>query len=146
MPMPKSVTKVSKDGVEFISNVDAVNYTITELTRAALRDVAKFIRKIIITELKKLPGMKRHKRPYNLQYWVRKQESDLMIGFKHDAWYSVGQEIGERGIPKKGIMRNAVYDNISTIVEIESQYLSALSADDPTSLIDEKEYIGDEES
>ena len=50
MPMPKSVVKIKKDGIEFTSNVDRVQYTIEELTRAALRDAAKLIRKRMITK------------------------------------------------------------------------------------------------
>lgn len=146
MPLPKSVVKIKKGGVEYVSNVDAVNYSIVELTRAALRDVGKFIRKRTIEKIKKLPGLKRHRRPYNLQYWVRRRETDMLIGFKHDAWYSTGMEIGEKGMPKKGFLRDTTYDNIKTIVEIESQYLSALNKDDPSGLFDEGEILGDEKS
>ena len=45
MAVPKSVVKIKKGGVEYISNVDATKYTIKELSRAALRDTAKLIRK-----------------------------------------------------------------------------------------------------
>ena len=84
MPMPKSVVKVKKDGVEYISNVDRTKYTLTELTRAALKDVGKFLRKRMIQELQEFPGMKRNKRIYNsTQYWVRKRDCDLQIGIKH---------------------------------------------------------------
>ena len=37
MPLPKSV-KFSRNGVEFLSNCDRIQYTLKELTRAALRD------------------------------------------------------------------------------------------------------------
>jgi HK97 gp10 family phage protein len=138
MPMPKSVTKIKKDGIEFISNVDACQYTITELSRAALRDVAKFVRKQMILELKKLPGMKRSKRPYkSTQYWVRRRETDLQIGFKHNSWYGVLQELGSKNQPKRDILRNSVYRNINKIREIESKYLSGI---DNPSLIDESEF------
>ena len=50
MPIPKSVTKIKKGNVEFISNVDRVQYTLTELTRAALRDVGKFICNVFRTK------------------------------------------------------------------------------------------------
>ena len=45
MSVPKSVVKVKKGGVEYTSNVDAAQYYIFELNRAALRDVAKFVKK-----------------------------------------------------------------------------------------------------
>ena len=43
MSVPKSVTKFDKNGVKFVSNVDYCQYTIQELTRAALKDVGKFV-------------------------------------------------------------------------------------------------------
>lgn len=79
--MPRSVTRINKKGIKFVSNVDRVQFTIRELCRAALRDTAKFLRKRMIEQLKQLPGMKRSKRIYNsTQYWVRKNENDLQIG------------------------------------------------------------------
>lgn len=143
MPIPKSVTKVTKDGVTFKSNVDRAQYTLTELKRAALRDVAKLIRKRMIQKLKKLPGMKRSKRLYrSTQYWLRRREGDLQIGFKHDTWYGVHQELGTSKQPKRGILRDTVYENINEIVKIQGQYLSAIEDDNKAkSLIDEEEKI-----
>lgn len=127
MPLPKSVVKIKKDGIEFTSNVDRVQYTIEELTRAALRDSAKLIRKRMITKLKTLPGMRRSKRLYNsTQYWVRKRECDLQIGFKHDTWYGVHQELGDRNQPARHILRSTVMENIDEIRRIEGAYLSAI--------------------
>ena len=148
MPMPKSVTKIKKDGIEFISSVDRANYTIRELTRAALKDVAKLLRKRMIEELKKLPGMKRHRRIYNsTQYWVRKKECDLQVGVKHDSWYGVNQELGTKGMPKKGVIRETTFKHIDDIRRIEGQYLSAIEDENKAlGLIDEEEEIGDEES
>lgn len=145
MPMPKSVTKIKKDGVEFISNVDRVQYTIEELSRAALRDVAKYVRKEMIKELKKLPGMRKSKRIYNsAQYWVRKRETDLQIGFRHDTWYGAWQELGDRNQPARNILRNAVYPNIDQIRVIEGQYLSAIEDENKAlGLIDEEEYTSE---
>lgn len=142
MPMPKSVTKVSKNGITFVSNVDKTQYTIKELSRRALFDVAKFLRKEMIKELKKMPGMKRSKRIYNsTQYWVRKNEGDLQIGFKHNAWYGVHQELGDRNQPKRSILRDTVYNNIDKIRLIEGQYLSAIADENKAlGLINEEEY------
>jgi hypothetical protein len=140
--MPKSVTKVTKDGVTFISSVDRVNYTIQELTRAAQRDTAKLIRKRMIEKLKKLPGMKKSKRPYkSTQYWVRKRENDLQIGFKHNTWYGVLQELGDRNQPARHVLRSTVFENIPIIRDIQSQYLSAVNNESRAiSLIDEQEH------
>ena len=134
MPMPKSITKVDKKGgVTFTSNVDAVNYTIKELSRAALRDTAKFIRKKLILEIRKLPGMKRGKRvPRSIKYWNRKRETDLLVGFSHSTWYSARSELGTHGSPARGILRNTVYQNIGEIQKIQAQYLSGLSQENPS--------------
>lgn len=147
MPVPKSVMKMNKkDGVTFISNVDRAQYTIKELSRAALKDVAKFIKKSMIVEMKKLPGMRRSRRPSKaVGSWVRPMEGDLQIGFGHtkkgtsgDTWYGIQQELGSENQPKRAIMRSTVYDNIPMIIKIESQYLSALENEARAlSLIDE---------
>ncbi len=148
MPMPKSITKYSnKNGVTFTSGVDRANYTIRELSRAALKDVAKVIRKKMISKLKELPGMKKNKRIYSsTQYWVRKKETDLQLGFKHDTWYGVLQELGGQNQPKRSILRDTVFESIDDIQKIEAQYLSAVEDEmKAQQLIDEAEEVGDED-
>lgn len=141
MPLPKSVTKVKKNGVEFVSNVDRAQYTIAELSRAALRDTAKLLRKRLIAKYKKLPGMKRSKRVYrSMQYWLRRREGDLVIGHKHDTWYGAKSELGTQGQPARNILRETVYENIDEIRKIQGQYLSAISDENKAlGLIDESE-------
>lgn len=146
MPLPKSVIKIKKNGVEYVSNVDRVQYTLNELTRAALRDTAKFIRKLMIQELKKMPGMKRSRRLYrSAQYWVRRKETDLQIGFKHDSWYGSRSELGTHGSPARGILRNTVFKNIPEIRKIQSKYLSGISDENPSLAgTSEDEYVSPE--
>lgn len=143
MAMPKSVTKITREGVEFTSNVDRAQYTIQELSRRALGDTARFIRRQMNNEVRKLPGMRRSRRPYRSnQYWVRRRETDLQIGFKHDTWYGVEQELGTNNQPARNILRNSVYDNIDTIRRIQGQYLSAVEDDNRArGLIDESEIV-----
>ncbi|WP_040413428.1 HK97-gp10 family putative phage morphogenesis protein [Desulfosporosinus sp. OT] len=130
MPLPRSVTKITRDGVQFTSNVDRTKYLLVELQRAALRDTAKLIRKKMVAKLRKLPGMKRSKRPYSsTQYWVRKRETDLQIGFKHDTWYGVLQELGTKGQPARNILRGTVMDNIDDIRRVQGKYLSAIESE-----------------
>lgn len=146
--MPKSVTKYSnKNGVTFTSGVDRANYTIQELSRAALKDVAKVIRKKMIVKLKELPGMKKNKRIYSsTQYWVRKKETDLQVGFKHDTWYGTLQELGGKNQPKRSVLRDTVFESIDDIQKIEAQYLSAVEDEmKAQQLIDEAEEVGDED-
>lgn len=130
MSVPKSVVKFRRNGIEYVSSVDRVNYTIRELTRAALRDVGKFVSRKCNSEAMKLPGLKKSRRVRGkssaFQYWARKKECDLQVGIKHNTWYGVDEELGSNKQPRRGILRKSVYDNIPTIVEIESKYLSAL--------------------
>lgn len=139
MPLPNARMKINRDGVTFESNVDAIQYALVELQRAALRDSAKFIRKRMIEKLKILPGMKKNKRIYSSsQYWVRRRETDLQIGFKHNSWYGVLQELGDRGQPKRNILRSTVMENIDEIQRIQAQYLSALNQENPDIPSDEE--------
>lgn len=130
MSVPKSVVKFSKNGVTYTSEVDKVSYTIQELTRAALRDAGRFVSRTCNTAAMALPGLKKSKRVRGgssaFQFWVRKQEKDLIVGIKHDTWYGADQELGNKNQPRRGILRNSVYNNIAQIVEIESKYLSAM--------------------
>ncbi len=141
MPLPNAKMKINKDVVKFESNVDAVMYSMTELSRAALRDTAKFLRKRMVEKLRNLQGMRKSKRPYSsTQYWVRKRETDLQIGFKHNTWYGVFQELGDRGQPKRDILRGTVMENLDEIQRIQAQYLSALNQEKPD-IPSEEEYL-----
>jgi HK97 gp10 family phage protein len=146
MPMPPSVMRINKDGVTFVSNVDRAKYTIQELERAALKDVAKFLRRRMVDKLKQLPGMRRSKRIYSsTQYWVRRREADLQIGVKHDSWYGAHQELGTSQQPKRGVVRNTVMENIDQIRIIQGQYLKAIEDENRArGLINEEEGVGDE--
>ena len=148
MSIPKSVVKFKKGDIVYTSSVDRVQYTMRELTRAALRDVGKFVARTCNSAAMKLQGMKRSRRVRGktsaFQYWVRKKEGDLQVGIKHGTWYGEQQELGTRNQPKRGFLRTSVYDNIPTIVEIESKYLSALESEaEALRLIEsEDEYTG----
>ena len=146
MAIPKSVTKVSKDGkVIYTQSVDRVNYTIRELTRAALRDVGKFVCKQFRDSY--YATFKKHSGRVGkfTQYWVKHKQKnvELEVGIKPNAFYGGYQELGSSKTTKHAFLTHAVQDNIATIVEIESKYLSALE-DEATalSLISEEEYEG----
>lgn len=146
MPVPPAV-KITKQGVELISNVDRCKYFITELTRAALKDVGKLVRRRGLDKMRKLRGLRRGKRPpHALQYWVRKRETDLQVGLKHNTWYSVDQELGTRNQPKRSILRDSAFENIDDIRRIEGAYLSAIEDENRAlGLIDEEEGVGEDE-
>lgn len=150
MSVPKSVVKINKNGVQYTSSVDRASYTILELTRAALRDVGKFIARTANSEAMKLPGLKKSRRVrgrtstflYNVP-WAKTGLPHLEVGVKHGTWYGEQQELGTSNQPKRQILRNSAHDNIAKIVEIESQYLSALEDEAKAlNLISEEEYSG----
>ena len=80
------------------------------------------------------------------QYWVRSRECDLQVGIKHRTWYGTEQELGSSKMPKKAILRTSVEQNIPTIIEIESKYLTGLE-DTAAALrnTSENEYQGGDE-
>ena len=150
MSVPKSVVRFRKGGIEYTSNVDFVCYTLVELSRAAMRDVGKFVARTANTQAMKLKGLKKSRRvrgkTSTFRYevpWAESGLPHLEVGVTHNTWYGVDQEMGSSKHPKRSILRNAVHDNIPKIIEIESKYLSALEDEARAlSLIDEGEYSG----
>lgn len=141
MSVPSSV-KFKKGGIEYLNNVDRVNYTIQELTRQALKDVGKYV----CRETRKKINRRTGRLAKGTQYWVRKKETDLQVGFKPMAWYGGYQELGTEKQPKIGALTESVELNVQTIREIEAQYLSAIEDENKAlSLINEAEEIGGDE-
>lgn len=151
-----SPMKFKKDGVEFTSNVDRCCYTIQELSRAALRDVGRYVVRITTRKVRKLEGLGRTKYiQKRFQFWVRKQEGDLIIGMHNilknknpgATWYGIDSELGLNGQPKRAFLKTSVYENINTIRDIEAQYLSAVEDEQRAlALINEEEAFGDGDS
>lgn len=153
MSVPKSVVKVKKEGVEYTSNVDACEYYIYELNRAALRDVAKFVKKrfreSFYTYFDKKTGnagratssvvlSNRDTKYPRVEIGLKKSQLKGVYGYE--------QEFGTSTVPRLGLMQGAVEENIPTIIEIESKYLSALEDEAKAlALIDESEHIDEDE-
>lgn len=143
MPIPKSVTKIKKGNIEYISSCDRVNYTLNELTRAALRDVGKFVCNRFRSGYYGIFSRRKGKVGRYTQYWVRKKECDLQVGIKPFGFYGAFQEFGSSKTKRVGLLHKTVNDNIAKIVEIESKYLSALEDEaQALAMIDENEYEG----
>nr|DAV05945.1 MAG TPA: type I neck protein [Caudoviricetes sp.] len=140
MSLPKAV-KITKNGVEIISNVERIQYTLKELERAALRDVGKLVCKRTKQKIKRRTG----RLAKNTQYWVRSKQKipDLQVGFKPGGFYGLYQEIGTSEIPKIGALSDAAESNIKDIIKIEQQYLSAVGTEEAESLIKEGDYQGE---
>lgn len=142
MAVPKSVVKIKKDGVEYVSNCDRVQYTIHELIRAALRDAGKLICKRTRQKIKKRTG----RGAKNVQYWVRSKQKvpDLQVGLKPGGFYLGFQELGTSKQRKIGALSESTKENIAEIQRITGQYLSAVEDENVANgLIDEGEMQGE---
>lgn len=160
--MPKSVIKVKKDGVEYVSNVDRVQYTIAELSRGALRDVAKLLRARIKEATPVQPGPAGGTLRKNVGTWVRRGKDGtprLQVGVydrqrakKKGYPYAFHAHLLEFGTVKmsaanggRGFIRPPVMDNIDEIQIITGKYLSAIEDENRAlGLIDEDEEISDD--
>ena len=154
MALPKYVT-IRRNGVEYIDGTDRAQYCISELTRAAMRDVGKFVTMRAKTAyyrvFRRLSGKSRQA----IQYWVPKtdygkvvQNAVLYVGFKTKirGFYAAFSEKGTKFLQARGILTDTVSDNLDEIRKIEAQYLSAIELpDDGESLIDESEEISNDD-
>lgn len=157
MPTPKSQVKIkAKEGkaeVTYESNLDACQYYIFELTRAALRDVGKFVSKAFraayYSHFTKQTGQAGKSTKYKV--WSNKDtlypRVDIGLDSKALGFYAYFQEFGTKtgNVPKLGLLTKTVEDNVDEIIRIESQYLSALDGEERAmeSMISESEYGGD---
>lgn len=145
MSAPKSVVKFTKNfvrndslvkastSVKYVSNVDFCQYTIKELSRAALRDVGKFVRikfrENFYKQFKKHSGYAGKVTKCKVYASANTIKPRLEVGLPVGAqpgFYAYFQEVGSSKQPKYGILQKTVNSNVATIIEIESQYLSAL--------------------
>lgn len=158
MAIPKSVVKIKKDGVEYISSVERTKYTIKELSRAALRDVAKLLRRRIKDAVPVYTGTLKR----NVGTWVKRGNNGmptLQVGVydrarakKKGYKYAFHAHLLEFGTKKmqaanngRGFLRPVVMDNIDEIRKIEGKYLSAIEDENRAfGLIDEREEIADD--
>ena len=138
MPLPSSV-KFKKNGVEFLSNCERIQYTIDELIRAALRDTGKYVCRETRKKIRRRTG----RLAKNTQYWVRRKSGDLQVGFKPGGFYGLFQEIGTERERKIAALSESTQNNIATIQKIQQQYLSAVGTESGEQMIDEGEYKGE---
>jgi hypothetical protein len=149
MPLPRSVVRINRNGVKFTSSVERAEYTLEELTRAALRDIGKLVTFKARDKVRAIANhsMKRSQRVKNaFQSWNRRRETDLQVGIKHETWYGVDQELGLDGQPKRDILRKTVFENINVIQEISAKYLKHIE-DEMTAqrMIDENAEVADDD-
>lgn len=148
MSAPKSVTKITKNGIEYTSNVDACQYYLYELNRAALRDVGKFIKRkwkdVYYGHFVRHTGDAGKAVNYKVISGKFTTAPRVQVGLKSgkvDGFYAYFQEFGSSKTPRLGLLSSEVEDNIAQIVEIESKYLSGLEDEAAAlAMIDEGDY------
>lgn len=157
MSAPKSVVKVNKNGVTYTSNVDAAKYYIHELSRAALRDVGKYVKKrwreAYYSHFERHSGSGGKATTFQVISSKTTTAPRVEIGLPHshrgkdvEGFYAYFQEFGTSRQPRLGLLNKLVESNIPQIVEIESKYLSALEDEAKAlSLVDEGDYEDDGE-
>lgn len=139
MAMPKSVTRINKNGITFTENVDALQYTLTELTRAALRDSGKLVVKIAKENAPKRTGKGRKA----IQYFVKRKDTSVQVGIKPSGWYMTFHELGTKKFRKQAFLTNAVHNNIEAIRTVQAKYLSGINDPGVESIINEDDYGGE---
>ena len=131
MGAPKSVVKLSKNGVEYTSSVDKCNYYIFELSRRALMDVGRYVSKVFVDSYYAIFRKHRNWARKAIRYKVFSSKNTkyprVQIGLKNVyVFYTFFQEFGSSKTKKYNLLTKAVEGNVAKIVEIESQYLSSL--------------------
>ena len=140
MPIPSPI-KFTKEGVEFVSQVERANYSILELTRAALRDCGK----LVAREARKRSRRKTGRVRKSIQYWVRRSETDLQVGYKPQGFYGGFAELGTTKQAREAALFNAVQDNLDEMRRIQGQYLSAIEDENKAlGLIDESGEVSED--
>lgn len=161
MATPKAQTKIKykkgKTEITYESNLDATEYYLYELTRAALRDVGKFLcnkfKEGYYAHFKRITGKGGRVTKYKVFSGAKTTAPRVQIGLPHahknfevEGFYAYFQEFGARGgaVPRLGLLTKAAEENVAEIIKIESQYLSGLSGEAARleALVNESDYEG----
>ena len=137
MSAPKSIVKINKTGVQYTSSVDKANYYLFELTRGALRDVGKFVRKTFQAEYYNVFQRHTGEGPKAISYKVWSARSTehprVDIGIQRNSpgkvvkgWYMFYLLRGTKHIRQNSLLEDIVKNNTAQIIDIESQYLTGL--------------------
>lgn len=142
MPIPKGA-RITRDNIEYVNNVEVVNYTMKELIRAALRDCGKLWCNRFRSEYYSVFKRRKGRVGRYAQYWVRSRQDvpDLLVGIKPFAFYGCFQEFGSSKTQRYGLIKKVAEDNIDNFQQLQAQYLSALQNDYPPPL-NEDDYEG----
>ena len=138
-------------GVKYESKAPEVKKVMTELERAALKEVAKFLRKEIKARVPVDEGVLKK----NVGSWVKKKDASLQLGTytrerakrkKYPyAYHAHLVEFGTVKTKAQSFLRDAVMENIDQIRLIEGNYLKEIEDENRArGLIQEDEEIADD--
>jgi HK97 gp10 family phage protein len=142
---------MSRGKINYQSNVKQVKTMMTELERAALKEVAKFIRKAIKARIPVYQGILKK----NIGTWVKKKDASLQIGvytrerakrkgYKY-AYHAHLVEFGTKKTKAQPFLTSTVMENIDEIRLIQGKYLKEIEDENRArGLIQEEEEIADD--
>lgn len=137
-PSPK---KYNLNGVEYTSQGDLCCFTMSELGRAALKNVGRFVVKRARGKMPRKTGLARK----SIQYWVRKKDVSLQVGIKRAGFYAGFYETGTSKTPKLEMIGGTVRENVAEIRKIVGQYLGYIAQENKAlGIIDESEELSDD--
>lgn len=157
MSAPKSVVKVIKsDGkgeIKITDSFDQAQYYIMELSRAAMRDVGKYIKRMwqIAYDNAHAKRTGKGRKATKAKVWASAKTKyprvEVGLDSQADGFYAYFQEFGTSKTPREAILQRTVYDHIPDIIRIESQYLNALEGEASRleSMVDEGDWEDDED-
>lgn len=138
--MVPSAIKITKNGVQYINQVDRTKYMLKELVHAANKDVGKYVTR----EAKKKMKSRTYRGKRNTQYWARKDGS-LQVGYKPGGFYMGFEELGTSNRTKREFLKNSVLQNKSEIRKIQGTYIKSIEDENKAlGIINESEEIGNE--
>jgi HK97 gp10 family phage protein len=137
--------------VSYTSRADEAKNMMTELERAALKEVAKFLRKEVKLRVPVDQGILKK----NVGSWVRKKDVVLQIGIYTRerakrkgytyAYHAHLVEFGTKRMTAKPFLRPSVMENIDQIRLIEGKYLKSIEDENRArGLIQEEEEVTDD--
>lgn len=142
---------MAKGKVTYQSKGKEVKYLMTELERAAFKEVAKFMRK----EIKAGVPVDQGTLKKNVGTWVKKKDASLQIGvytrerakrkgYRY-AFHAHLIEFGTKKMHARPFLRSTVMANIDQIRLIQGKYLKAIEDENRAKgLIKEEEEIEDD--
>lgn len=137
MAIPSAI-KMTKNGVQYINQVDRTKYLLKELVHAANKDVGKLVTREAKKSIEKNTGRGRK----NTQYWARKDGS-LQVGYKPGGFYVGFQEMGTSKQIKKEHLRGAILNNKNEIRKIQGTYIKSIEDENKAKgIINESEEMG----